>query len=45
MVRLTFSGNKITSDINIDTNYHERTLKQKHNSQLKKNKSHNQICK
>jgi hypothetical protein len=26
MVRLTFSGNKITSDVNIDTNYHERTL-------------------
>jgi len=26
MVRLTFSGNKITSDINIDTNCHDRTL-------------------
>jgi len=45
MVRLTFSGNKITSDVNIDTNYHERTLQTETQFTIEKNKSHNQICK
>lgn len=44
MVRLTFSGNKITSDINIDTNCHDRTLQTETQFAIEKNKSHNQIC-
>ena len=44
MVRLTFSGNKITSDINIDTKSHNRTLQTETQFATEKNKSHNQIC-